>query len=144
MKCESCGSVTENNFGDDFEVICEKCLNRKSEKNNYTDSDGISIFSFEGRINRTSFLFTLIPLFIISFFIRIAVVVGGLPILGIIFFIPAIWIAVATYVKRWHDLGHTGWMAILLFIPFINFLVLIYLCLWPGKPGSNKYGEEII
>ena len=157
MKCNSCGNITKINCGDDFTILCETCSNNNSENDfldvsdtnesetkKFIDPDGVSIFSFEGRINRTSFLFTLIPLFIVSFFVRIGVIVYGIPILGVIFFIPAIWIAIATYVKRWHDLGKSGWMALLLFIPFLNILVFIYLCVWPGKTESNEYGDEII
>jgi uncharacterized membrane protein YhaH (DUF805 family) len=41
-------------------------------------------------------------------------------------------------VKRLHDIGYPGPLAICLFI--LSPVVFITLCLWPGKPGANEYG----
>jgi uncharacterized membrane protein YhaH (DUF805 family) len=60
----------------------------------------------------------------------------------LIYFIPAIWVAFATYVKRWHDLNLSGRMLLTLFIPFVNFLIFFYPGLAPGTTGTNKYGNE--
>ena len=68
---------------------------------------------------------------------------GGAAVLALIFYFPAIWVALATYVKRWHDLGKSGWMVLTLFIPYINLLILLYLGLAPGTPEANKYGENL-
>lgn len=107
-----------------------------------------SLFSFEGRIGRSTFWAVIVPLFLISIGLQVGAAVstdrggsGGIVVLTLIYFIPAIWVALATYVKRWHDLNMSGWMVLTLFIPFINFLILLYLGLAPGKTETNKYGE---
>ncbi len=107
-----------------------------------------SLFSFEGRIRRSTFWTVIVPLFLVSFGLQVGAAVssnrggsGGIVLLMLIYFIPAIWLALATYVKRWHDLNMSGWMVLTLFIPFINFLILLYLGLAPGKTETNKYGE---
>jgi uncharacterized membrane protein YhaH (DUF805 family) len=43
-------------------------------------------------------------------------------------------------IKRLHDIGYPGPLAICLFIPVLSPIVFIALCLWPGKPGANEYG----
>lgn len=41
-------------------------------------------------------------------------------------------------IKRLHDLGVSGWFSLLSFV-FSVFMVL-FLLLWPGNKGSNKFG----
>jgi hypothetical protein len=43
-------------------------------------------------------------------------------------------------VRRFHDLGHSGWWALLGLIPFINFGVAVYLIFVKGDAGQNAYG----
>lgn len=43
-------------------------------------------------------------------------------------------------VRRIHDLGYSGWLVILLFIPLINTITLLVLAVVPGQPTSNEYG----
>jgi hypothetical protein len=44
------------------------------------------------------------------------------------------------YIRRWHDLGHSGWMSLLQLIPVVNFFVLLYLIFAKGDEGANQYG----
>ncbi len=120
----------------------------QNKANSKEENPSKSLFSLEGRIKRGAFWAIIITLFLISAGLQLAVALsadrsapGGLAIVALIFFIPSIWVAFATYVKRWHDLNKSGWMVLTLFIPFLNFLVILYLGLAPGTVGSNKYGE---
>lgn len=166
MKCESCGKTTGINWGDAYTTLCEVCSDsdagrqfieeNKSIKSSVSkdrsaesDSTANSIFSFEGRIKRSSFWMVIVPLFLISFGLQIGIAVStdrggsdGVAVLFLIYFIPAIWVALATYVKRWHDLNMSGWMVLTMFIPFVNLLILLYLGIAPGTAGANKYGDE--
>ena len=56
--------------------------------------------------------------------------------------IVAIWANVALSVKRLHDIGKPGVIAVALFIPIISIIAFIALCLIPGDPGPNKYGQR--
>jgi uncharacterized membrane protein YhaH (DUF805 family) len=59
-------------------------------------------------------------------------------------FLPA---EIALTVRRWHDIGNSGWtILVLLFfglIPYIRFLVgfvhFVAMC-WPGDKSANQYG----
>lgn len=44
-------------------------------------------------------------------------------------------------IKRLHDIGYPGPLAICLFIPVLSPVVFIALCLWPGTEGNNEYGR---
>ncbi|SFV61680.1 Integral membrane protein [hydrothermal vent metagenome] len=53
-------------------------------------------------------------------------------------FIPSIALAV----RRLHDIGKSGWWYLLVFIPFIGWVVLIYFYVLDSQPGTNQYGEN--
>lgn len=112
------------------------------------------LFSFTGRIGRGTYLATVIITSIVIVPIELVVVfAAGYPetpeavdvATGFIA-IPAIWIFLATHVKRWHDLGYFGWIVALAFIPVVNavyFLAaLVCLVFIKGTTGPNKYGAD--
>jgi uncharacterized membrane protein YhaH (DUF805 family) len=43
-------------------------------------------------------------------------------------------------IKRLHDLDKSGWLYLLGFVPIVNFFFAIYLIVWKGTDGVNKYG----
>ncbi len=43
-------------------------------------------------------------------------------------------------VKRLHDMGFTGLLAITLFVPVISVVVLLWMSVWPSEKGPNAYG----
>lgn len=57
-------------------------------------------------------------------------------------FFLSVWSYVALGVKRLHDFGKPGIFAVTLFIPMVSILAFIVLCLYPGDPGANQYGER--
>ena len=57
---------------------------------------------------------------------------------GIIIF--GMWTAIAVSIKRWHDIGLSELMVLLLWIPFVNYIVWIVLGIIPGQETDNKYG----
>ncbi len=44
--------------------------------------------------------------------------------------------------SAWHELGMTGWLCLTLFIPGVNFLILIGLGAAQGTAGPNQYGDD--
>ena len=44
-------------------------------------------------------------------------------------------------IKRLHDTGYPGHLAICLFIPVLSPVLFLALCLWPGTEGENEYGR---
>ena len=59
---------------------------------------------------------------------------------GIAAFAFTIWPILATYAKRFHDLGWSGWWSLLLFIPIVNIAVLLYLGMQEGELERNEHG----
>ena len=52
------------------------------------------------------------------------------------------------FIRRLHDLGHSGWFSLLGFIPVVGPLLwlglFIYCGFFSGQPGENKYGPSPI
>jgi uncharacterized membrane protein YhaH (DUF805 family) len=49
---------------------------------------------------------------------------------------------VAIHVRRFHDLGYSGWWYLLTFIPYIGALIVLVMMCLPSQEGSNKYGPH--
>jgi uncharacterized membrane protein YhaH (DUF805 family) len=55
-----------------------------------------------------------------------------------------LWLALAVPAKRWHDLDHSGWWALLLFVPVVGPLLLIALLGFRrGTVGPNRFGPDL-
>ena len=144
-----CSSCSEDILSVTIIAIDKSQIERR-EINTEEGNDPLkSLFSFQGRVKRSTFWI----IFIITLMISADLLIQGgtstdrggssvLVMLMTIFFIPTIWVAFSTYVKRWHDLNKSGWMVLTLFIPFVNLLIFLYLGLASGSAGPNKYGEK--
>jgi uncharacterized membrane protein YhaH (DUF805 family) len=44
-------------------------------------------------------------------------------------------------VSRFHDLGWTGWAALLAFVPIVDLVVFLFLLFVPGQKAQNPYGD---
>lgn len=51
-------------------------------------------------------------------------------------------VSVLFSVRRLHDMGKSGWWALLSFVPVVNFFLVLVLMLAPGTPGPNRYGPD--
>lgn len=50
--------------------------------------------------------------------------------------------SLAVLVRRLHDTGKSGWMALIIFIPLIGAIWLLVLLVTEGKAGDNQYGPD--
>ncbi len=66
------------------------------------------------------------------------VLVGVLLVVSLALVVPTIALAA----RRLHDIGMTGWLQLLGFIPYIGGLILLVLYCLPSKAGTNKYGPN--
>jgi len=114
------------------------------------------LFSYTGRISRSRFWGG----FFLSLFIPIGVAMATIIPLGLLnisseiivsvisFLIAASMIGFTMYaqiclfIKRLHDLDKTGWFSLLMFIPFVNFILFIILGCIQGTAGGNQYGPD--
>lgn len=94
-----------------------------------------SPFSFEGRIRRSEFGFSLI--IYITCYVAILGILrsGGIGGMFILAFIPLIWFLWAQGAKRCHDLGKSGiWQIVPLY--------LLWMLFQDGNFGHNEYGPN--
>lgn len=102
-------------------------------------------FSFEGRLNRQPYIIGYLTISIISGIITyltkdststLITIFAG--IIGILLFIATL----SLIIRRLHDLDKSGWLALVLLIPFIGFLFTLYLWFAKGTDGPNSYGAD--
>jgi len=111
-----------------------------------------SILSFSGRIGRLRYLaysmasylllmLVMVPMLGVSAFMGGAPDIStiGMLVMGVLYIAMfVVWIAFAK--RRLNDLNRNGWWLLLALVPFVNFLLTIYMMFFPGTDGSNNYG----
>jgi uncharacterized membrane protein YhaH (DUF805 family) len=66
--------------------------------------------------------------------------VVGLVILAMV---PVVFVAaIGGGIRRWHDLGKSGWYVLFGFVPCVNVVVILYLLLAPGTPEAGVRGDS--
>jgi uncharacterized membrane protein YhaH (DUF805 family) len=66
----------------------------------------------------------------------------GVEILGNLYSLGVFLPGIAVAVRRLHDVGKSGWMYLLIFLPVIGWIWLIVLFATEGETGTNKYGDD--
>ena len=103
---------------------------------------------FDGRARRTEYwMFTLVNI-IISFLLGLIEGFLGIApeldfsILSSIYSLGILIPSIAVSIRRLHDIGRSGWWFLIVFIPFIGFLVLLVFAIMDSEPGPNQYGPN--
>jgi uncharacterized membrane protein YhaH (DUF805 family) len=107
-------------------------------------------FRFSGRVSRAAYFLAGLLLAVIQAFLlyRFTLVAEesasgqGWAVAFWIVMVVAVWSNIALSVKRLHDIGKPGVIAAALFIPVVSIVAFIALCLIPGNPGPNQYGQR--
>jgi uncharacterized membrane protein YhaH (DUF805 family) len=116
--------------------------NQQATVNN-NQSTFASVFSFKGRIRRTQYWLTNFIIGLLSAPAEISDEMSeGVAIYVLILFIPTTWVYFANIIKRFHDLGRSGWFTCLLFIPIVNIIFAIYAAFFKGQEQDNEYGPN--
>ena len=110
---------------------------------------GWLLFSFKGRIPRRAYWGATIGATVVFFvaLVGLATIVGedspvALAVL-VVLYIPAMWISLATQIKRWHDRDKSGWWFLINFIPYIGGLWVFIECgCLRGTKGPNSFGPD--
>lgn len=99
--------------------------------------------NFNGRARRQAYwmfvLFNIIAAVILSIvdgIIGTGGLLGGLYALAV--FIPGL----ALLVRRLHDIGKSGWWALIGLVPLIGVVVIIIFACMDSQPGTNEYGPN--
>jgi uncharacterized membrane protein YhaH (DUF805 family) len=70
--------------------------------------------------------------------LRENLVLGVLGLWTLVFGLPTL----ALQVRRVHDHGTSGWMLLVMFLPYLGVGGMLWLLLAGGTPGPNRYGED--
>lgn len=116
---------------------------------------------FQGRSRRSEYWWVFLANFIIGMIVTLLLTViggglGSLNVLGMLlggimtlYFLAILVPSIALSVRRFHDLGQSGWLflvfMVVAMIPLLGFLAVIALYIWfamPGTTGPNKYGPD--
>ena len=96
------------------------------------------LFSFHGRLNRKQFWFV----HGFYFVVQTIAVVDMFFFIGI--FILFQWPLMASQVKRWHDIGKSGWNCLIWFVPFVGLIMTLFeVGLSKGHLLRNQYGSSL-
>ena len=104
---------------------------------------------FAGRARRKEFwLFTLVTVLLSFLATTLDVSLGlfnpvtGIGLLGSVFSLAVLLPSIAVTVRRLHDTERSGWWFLMIFVPFIGWLVLLFFYVSKGTAGSNRFGED--
>ncbi len=89
---------------------------------------------FEGRIDNMNYLYGAVGSIVLGF------VLGMIPVIGLLVGLALAVLGIGMTVRRFHDINVTGWATLVLVIPFVGFLVVVYLCWKHGDVAANPYG----
>ncbi|MEX3229128.1 DUF805 domain-containing protein [Escherichia coli] len=99
---------------------------------------------FSGRARRKEYwMFTLINAIVGAIINVIQLILGlELPYLSMLYLLATFLPVLALAIRRLHDTDRSGDWALLFFVPFIGWLVLLFFFCTEGTSGSNRYGND--
>jgi uncharacterized membrane protein YhaH (DUF805 family) len=121
------------------------------------------LFGFHGRVRRSHYFFATIAIgFVLGTLCASTILASGISLsdlrdgdlsydfdpspwgfgVSLLLGLVGFWSMLAITVKRWHDIGVTGWFSLLSLPGVTHFAVFLLLCLLPGTVGSNTYGSD--
>lgn len=107
---------------------------------------------FKGRLGRAHFAWTVLAYFAVAVVLNILAAVlssvgdslGALVgIVAIIVYVAMLVIGIGVSIRRYHDLDWSGWLVLLSFVPFVNFVMLLIQLFKAGTPGNNRFGSPL-
>jgi len=97
---------------------------------------------YRGRSRRKEYwYFSLVNILILAVAFGIDWQIGE-PVLTLLYIVVAGIPGIAVGVRRLHDSGKSGWLFLVNFIPYVGWLIFIFLMLLPSDVGLNIYGPS--
>jgi len=100
----------------------------------------MNIFSTKGRIGRLAFLLWMIPLWCLTAVLISSYQDFGCSTILAYASLTILMLNIFPVVRRLHDINVAGWYWFVIFVPLMNFLMLLYLLFEKGSKDANKYG----
>lgn len=115
--------------------------------------------TFSGRARASEYWFFVLGLAIVNAVIFVALLVPALATMdpvtqepGVLGSIGSALVAIIVFgtlvpviaaaVRRLHDTGKSGWLYLLILVPFVGSIIVLVLLALPGEPGPNRYGPD--
>jgi uncharacterized membrane protein YhaH (DUF805 family) len=95
-----------------------------------------NIFTLKGRLTGGQFFVWYLPTVLLGVALKFDLAASPWDSIIALLYLVSLPVAVIAAVRRSHDLGHSGWFALITLIPFVGW----YLVFKQGQPGENKYG----
>ena len=95
-------------------------------------------FRYDNRLNRWPYFCRTIILSIVIGILSSMVTLGNPAIMGYL----SLAATTPLGIRRWHDLGKSGWWVLTEFIPVIGFVAGLYSLFAKGDEGANEYGPD--
>ena len=95
---------------------------------------------FSGRATRTEFWMFNLFSFIITIaiaFVEILAGSGGL--IELVYLLAVLIPSLAVTARRLHDIGQSGWLQLIVFIPLFGAVILFFLMIVGSDPGDNRF-----
>jgi len=61
----------------------------------------------------------------------------------VVYVLPGLFLKTVLIIRRAHDLGYTGWISVITYIPLVGIILEIILLFVPSHPNENKFGPPI-
>lgn len=99
---------------------------------------------FSGRARRKEYWMFILINAIVGAIINVIQLILGLelPYLSMLYLLATFLPVLALAIRRLHDTDRSGAWALLFFVPFIGWLVLLVFFCTEGTSGSNRYGND--
>jgi uncharacterized membrane protein YhaH (DUF805 family) len=105
-------------------------------------------FGVSGRLARAPYFLAglfaqLVPAFVLYRFTLVPETSGSSEVLATIFWLAllvSVWSNITLGIKRLHDFGQPGIVAVSLLVPVVSYSVFVFLCFYPGDTGPNRFG----
>lgn len=97
---------------------------------------------FEGRARRQEYwMYTLFNILAMVVLFIVGAIIGS-QFLYYIYLLGVILPSLGVLVRRLHDTGKSGWMALLGIIPFVGGIIVLVFACSEGNRGPNAYGPD--
>lgn len=97
---------------------------------------------FQGRARRTEYWMFILVNFLIAIGLGVIDSVLSLGFLSGLYSLAMLIPSIAVGVRRFHDIGKSGWWILLGLIPLLGLIALIIFFVQDSQPGDNAYGPN--
>ena len=123
-----------------------------SLQQNHAGTYDPQLFAVNGRIGRLRYLAYSMVMGLLMFVVMMVVagVAGvvmavtksttGMMVVMFLAYVPVFAVTFIMGKRRLNDMGHSGWLSLLLIVPVVGFFVWLWLMIGAGNPDTNKFG----